>query len=175
MAGNALGLPTTVSTTELSNLLGINQRSVRDHALRGNLVRAPQSGRFLLQESVQKYTQALRDQAQGRSTATGTTLQDERAKTEAVNREIAEIKLAQLRAETLTFAEVSESWSNLAAMLKQKLLALPSKARSTIPHLTAHDGQTLNTLVRDVLAELADEVGSGAVIGASPERLRGRS
>lgn len=167
-------IPVSISRSELAKFLGISTRAVNDHALRGNLVRAPQAGRFLFQESVQKYTASLRDQAMGRSTATGTTLQDERAKTEAVNREIAEIKLAQLRAENLTYAEVSESWSNLASMLKQKLLALPSKARSTIPHLTAHDGQTLNLLIRDVLSELADEVESGAVIGASPEKIRGR-
>lgn len=163
-------LPATISQAEVAELLGISTRVVRDYVSRGIIVSSPQPGRYLTQPSLHGYLTSLRNKAMGRATEDGPSLTDERAKSEAVNRRIAEIKLAQLQGEVLTLDEVSAQWSQLCAQMRAAVLALPSKARSTIPHLTPHDGEALRLLAREVLATLAEEV-EGGVIGADAKDL----
>ncbi len=163
-------LPATVSQAELAELLGISTRVVRDYQSRGIIVMSPQPGRYLTMPSINGYLTSLRNKAMGRANEDGPSLADERAKSEAVNRKIAEIKLAQLQGEVLTLDEVSAQWSQLCAQMRAAVLALPSKARSTIPHLTPHDGEVLRTLAREVLSMLAEEV-EGGVVGADAKDL----
>lgn len=163
-------LPATVSQAELAELLGISTRVVRDYQSRGIIVLSPQPGRYLTMPSINGYLTSLRNKAMGRASEDGPSLADERAKSEAVNRKIAEIKLAQLQGEVLTLDEVSEQWSLLCAQLRGAVLALPSRARSTIPHLTPHDGEVLRTLAREILTLMAEEVEFG-VIGTDAKDL----
>lgn len=163
-------LPTTLSQAELAEMFGISTRVVRDYVTRGIIVSSPQPGRYLARQSIAAYLASLRGAAQGRASTEGPSLADERAKTETVNRKIAEIKLAQMQGEVLTLDEVAEQWSALALQLRTAVLGIPTKARSTIPHLTPHDGETLRTLVREVLANLAEEIEMG-VVGADPKVL----
>lgn len=163
-------LPATISQAEIAELLGISTRVVRDYVSRGIIVSSPQPGRYLTQASIAGYLTSLRNKAMGRGGEDGPSLADERAKSEAVNRRIAEIKLAQLQGEVLTLDEVSAQWSQLCAQMRAAVLALPSKARSTIPHLTPHDGEVLRTLAREVLSMLAEEV-EGGVVGAEAREL----
>lgn len=148
--------PRTCSGAELAVLLGINPRNVREWAQRGVLKRV-KSGQFHVVESVQNYTAHLREQAAGRATSSGQNLADEKALELQVRREIGAIKLATLRGEVLTKDEVSTSWSLFAGAVKSAFLSVPTKARTKIPHLTAHDGETLRTLVRDILSDLVAE------------------
>jgi phage terminase Nu1 subunit (DNA packaging protein) len=149
-------LPENISEAQMSALLGTNTRTVRDWAARGVLVK---NGRqYAALESLHAYIHHLREQAAGRSTANGRTLADEKAEDVRIGRQIKELKLAQLRGEVLTLDEVTESWSNFAAAVRAAVLALPGKARSTIPHLTAHDAENLKRLCRNALSDLADEV-----------------
>lgn len=162
--------PSTSTVNELAELFGIAPRVVRDYQSRGVLVPSAQKGRFQTLPSIQNYLTSLRNKAMGRASEDGPSLADERAKSEAVNRRIAEIKLAQLQGEVLTLDEVSAQWSQLCAQMRAAVLALPSKARSTIPHLTPHDGEVLRTLAREVLSMLAEEV-EGGIVGAEAKDL----
>jgi phage terminase Nu1 subunit (DNA packaging protein) len=168
-AGPLSWLPATCSTPALAALLGISVRAVRDLGASGVLLPAKGRGRWQLLASVHAYHDRLRNQAAGRGA--NTSLVDERAKREAIEREIAEIRLAEIKGEVLTVAEVSSMWTAFARKMRGLMLAFPAKARSTIPHLTPHDQQTLTELMRDALNDLADEVEQG-LIGAEPEPLR---
>ena len=95
-------LPATISQAEIAELLGISTRVVRDYVSRGIIVSSPQPGRYLTQASIAGYLTSLRNKAMGRGGEDGPSLADERAKSETVNRKIAEIKLAQLQGEVLT-------------------------------------------------------------------------
>lgn len=163
-------LPETCSATQLSEILGLSRRNVLDWANRGVLVKAG-AGRYRTVESIHAYIAHLRESAAGRATTKGVTLADERAMLTATQRQIQELKLAQLKGDVLTLEEVAESWSEFATSVKGMVLALPGKARQTIPHLTAHDGETLKRICRDSLTELAQEV-AAVVIGADEDKLK---
>jgi phage terminase Nu1 subunit (DNA packaging protein) len=153
----------------MAAMLGISVRAVRELAANGVLVRAPQRGHYLTLPSLHGYHDRLRNQAAGRGSST--VLADERAKREAVEREIAEINLGKIKGEVLTLVEVTERWTGFAGIMKRHVLALPSKLRQTIPHMTAHDQETARQLVYDLLNTLADEIEAG-LVGADPAPLR---
>jgi hypothetical protein len=74
----------------------------------------------------------------------------------------ARAKLAQLAYETkskqlVPVADVMLDWASYITRCKTKLLALPSRAKQRIPHLTVSEIAELDALVREALAELADE------------------
>lgn len=165
-------IPHTCSKGDLANLLGISVRSVSDWDQKGVLKRTAGRGRFETVASVNGYTAALREQAAGRASATGQSLTDERALTEKVIRQIKERELAKLSGDTLTLAEVMESWSLFAQTVRAAMLSIPGKARSTIPHLTAHDADVLKQMCRDILMDLAEEV-EAAVVSGAPEEISG--
>ncbi|RWC91661.1 MAG: hypothetical protein EOS72_03125 [Mesorhizobium sp.] len=168
----ATAIPLTCSKGDLANLLGISVRSVSDWDQKGVFKRAVGRGRYETVASVKGYTGALREQAAGRASATGITLTDERALTEKVIRQIKERELAKITGETLTVAEVTDSWSTFALGVRSAVLSIPGKARSTIPHLTAHDADVLKQMCRDILLDLAEEV-EAAVISGAPEEISG--
>lgn len=145
-------------------------RSVTDWDQKGVFQRAVGRGRYELVPSVNGYTSALREQAAGRASATGLQLTDERALTEKVVRQIKERELANLIGETLTLVEVTESWTTFATSVKASILSLPGKARSTIPHLTAHDADVLKRICRDILQDLSEEA---SVVGADASEISG--
>lgn len=168
-AGPLSWLPATCSTPALAALLGISVRAVRDLGASGVLIPAEGRGRWQTLPSTHGYLARLRNQAAGRGASTS--LVDERAKREAIEREIAEIKLAEIKGEILTVAETSAMWSALCRKFRGMMLAFPAKARSTMPHITAFDQATMTEMMHDALSELADEVEQG-LIGAEPEPLR---
>jgi phage terminase Nu1 subunit (DNA packaging protein) len=164
-------LPETVTEAQMAALLGIATRNVRDWASRGVLVKAGPRKGYKTVESLHNYLGSMRDQAAGRATTGGRTLADEKAEDVRIGRQIKELKLAQLRGDVLTVAEVSESWSGFATAVRAAVLGLPGKARSTIPHLTAHDAEVLKRLCRNALSDLAEEV-KGVVVGADEKKIR---
>lgn len=152
-------------------LLGLSMRTLTDLAATGVLVAAPKKGTFLTIPSVKNYTEKLRTAAANRAEEQRNPLNDEKLLTEKVTRRIQELKLAQMEAEVLTLAEVSESWSNLALKFKSTLLSLPVELRQDLPHLTAHDGEVIRKAVRQKLRDLAKEV-EDSVIAADAKDLR---
>jgi phage terminase Nu1 subunit (DNA packaging protein) len=162
-------LPHTCSAAELGRILDLNRRSVMDWAAKGVLEKAA-NGRFLTEASIQAYVKALREQAAGRATANGD-LAEEKAANERIKREINEIKLAQLRGDVLTLEEVTESWTKFALIVKGAMLSIPTKARGTIPHLTAHDGETIKRICRDTLTDLSKQA-EAVVIGGDAGKIK---
>jgi phage terminase Nu1 subunit (DNA packaging protein) len=159
------GLPETCSRSDLAHILGIAVRTVADWDQKGVFERAVGRGRYYLVASVNGYTAALREQAAGRASATGLQLTDERALTEQVVREIRKLELAKVQREVLTLDEVSSSWSKFAAAVKARVLTIPGRSRSSIPHLTPQDAEIMKNICRDVLLDLAEEVDATVVYG----------
>lgn len=164
-------IPEICTKSDLSVLLNISIRALGDLDAKGVLVKAPKNGTYFTQPSVTNYIEKLRTAAAGRSEEQRNPLSDERLADARVNRQIAELKLAQMRGDILTLDEVTESWSKFATAVKTASLSLPSKARTMIPHLTAHDAETIRTLVKDMLNDLADEV-EASVLAGSPDDVK---
>lgn len=162
-------LPETCNRADLTVLLNINTRSVTDLAARGLLVPAAQRGWYQTKPSLDAYHDHLRKQAAGRGGELS--LSDERAKREVILREKDALELAKIKGEVLSLAEVADGWTGLVKKVKAMFLAFPSKARQTIPHLTAHDQETLRQIAVDGLNDLAEEVEAG-LIGADADEMR---
>lgn len=158
-------IPDICTKPDLSNLLNLSIRALGDLDAKGVLVKAPKNGTYFTRQSVANYIEKLRAAAAGREEGRTNPLADERVASERINRQISELKLAQMRGDILTLDEVTESWSKFAIAVKTAALSLPSKARTTIPHLTAHDAETIRTLVKDMLNDLADEVEASVPTG----------
>jgi phage terminase Nu1 subunit (DNA packaging protein) len=155
----------------MCRLLGVGPRSLRDFTARGIVKTSPQKGRFLLVESVSMYTGHLREVASQRKSEDGVSLTHERAALAQIDRQLAEIKLKNARGDMLDVSEVGAAWGEFARSVQLSVMGLAGKARSRIPHLTAHDAETLKDICREILEMLAENVEDGAVIGASPAEL----
>lgn len=53
---------------------------------------------------------------------------------------------------------VSSEWFKIVTAAKTKLLALPSKAKANLPHLTPSDIDALDRIVREALEDLSHEL-----------------
>lgn len=54
-------------------------------------------------------------------------------------------------------AQVKEAWFKIVTEAKTKILGLPAKAKTNLPHLTAGDVAILDRLCREALEELAHD------------------
>lgn len=156
---------------ELAVILDMAMRNVSDHAAKGSFVPAAKNGMFKTLPSIQTYVRKLREMAAGRAEELRNPLADERLRSAQVERELNEIKLSNLRGEMLSAAEVSENWAAFGGQVKAKLLSVPTKVRARIPHMTAHDQETVKEIIVDILNDLADEV-EATVIGGDERDVR---
>lgn len=156
----------------LGDVLSLNTRLVRQYAAKGIIKAADGKGYFLF-DSVTSYAEHMQKRAAGHSTETGSSLADERARTERVDREMKELKLAAAKNQLVPAPEVEAAWADIALAIRRAVLQIPDKARSTIPHLTAHDGQTLRLICRESLEAAADSVDAEVSGLVAVEKLNG--
>lgn len=80
-----------------------------------------------------------------------------RTRRESLLAETAELKLRRMRGELVEASEVERHLVDVFTRCRTKLLAIPSRARQQLPHLTAGDVGMIERLVREALEDLADE------------------
>ncbi len=148
-------LPDEVSANQLAELLGFSERSVREWASRGVIVRGEKPGRYRALESIRNYVAVLREGADEASISGSRKLAEEKAKIASIDRQLKAVKLAQIEGDTLTLAEIDEAWTQFSAELNHAILSVPREARAAIPHLTEHDERTMMRVVGDMLVDLA--------------------
>lgn len=151
-------LPEMCSRADLMVIFDCSANTISSYSTKGLLVPVPgKSRKFQTIPTLHSIIGHLREVASSQATTTGNSLQNERAETEKIARQIKEIQLSNMRGETLTVAEVTESWSEFASIVKMKVLGLPTNIRTLMPHLTNHDGKQIKDVCRDMLNELAEE------------------
>lgn len=148
-------LPATCSATELGRLLGISARTVRELAERGIIPRG-ERGQYPLASAAAAYCRHLREQAAGRADADGgANLMVERAKLAAAQRRRVELQIAAEERRLVDAEAIRGRFAGMVTAAKNRLLAVPSKAKSRIPTLTVADVEVLEGLVAEALEELA--------------------
>lgn len=168
MSAGGEWIPATCSRADLSILFGVSIRTIDNLIATGIIVPAEQRGMYQTLPSVVAYLEDLRNKAAGRSKDTA--LAEERAKTASIERQIAEIKLSQLRGAVLPLDEVADAWSAFGRSLKSAFLSVPAKLRARIPHMTAFDQETAREIITDTLTALAEEISVG-VVGADAKDI----
>jgi phage terminase Nu1 subunit (DNA packaging protein) len=66
------------------------------------------------------------------------------------------LKNQRLRGELVPAADVERAWSNILRQVRSAVLAVPSRVRQQLPHLTAHDIATFDAEIRRALEDLAN-------------------
>jgi hypothetical protein len=160
--------PTEVSAFDLSELIGVSVRHLRDLKKKRVVFEGSAPGSYQFPESLHGYAAYRRKIAAEIGPASELSLL--RAKTKSVVRQIKELELKNLQSEILTLEEADASWKVFAAGIKRALLALPSEFMKAIPSATAHDELRFQTIVIDILEDLAREA-EDSVIGADPDLL----
>jgi phage terminase Nu1 subunit (DNA packaging protein) len=89
---------------------------------------------------------------------------EEQLRAARAKREAEELELAARRGELVPAAEIEAAIAEEYAAVRTKLLALPTRAKQRLTHLSPADVRVLDDLVREALGELADA--AGAVIAA---------
>lgn len=82
--------------------------------------------------------------------------EEENLRAARAKREAEELALAARRGELVPVAEIEASLAEEYTAVRTKLLALPTRAKQRLSHLTAADVRVIDELVRDALGELAD-------------------
>lgn len=144
-----------VDAKVLGDLLVLDPRTIRRLASDGIIKRiAP--GRYALKESVQGYCAHIRTQAAGRATKEGKIDPiEESALLRREQRQLAELRRANLEGRLISIEEVKAVWRDLVISTQQLFLSVPSRARFDLPKLTGADQKVLKRLCIDMLAETA--------------------
>jgi len=157
----------TVTVAEFGHDIDMNPRGVRDLIAKGIVIRDGR-GRILLVESRHRYINSLREV----KSKHGGSLADARAKLAEAQLIEQNLKNQKMLGDLISVSDAQTAWGRFATVVKSSVLAIPSRARALIPHLTAHDGQTLRQLCTDVLVEAAENLEGGDVVGADRADLK---
>jgi len=110
-----------------------------------------------LAATVRAYVQHLRGTASGRGGEEHVaSLTAERARLAREQADGIAMKNAQARGELLPAAEVARVWSDTLRGLRARLMALPSRLRADLPHLSASDVAQIDREMRDTLSEIGN-------------------
>lgn len=151
---SAADLDRDMSSLELADLFEITDRAVRDLAQRGILTKTAR-GRYPLVESVRAYTAHLREEASARGGGKGLT--DERQRATRERADHLALRNAQARRELVSVIETEAAWSEILRRVRSRSLAVPSRCRQRLPHLTAQDAEAIDREIRDALTELGTD------------------
>jgi len=144
-----------VKTADLAGILGISPRAVRDLTERG-IVRKARRGRYSLKASVAVYCEHLRGVASGRGGEKQVyDLTRERARLAKEQADERAFRNAVARRELVTVEDVAREWADALRKVRAAILAVPSRLRQRLPHLTAHDVEALDGELRRALEEAA--------------------
>ncbi len=144
------------SGAELSALLGVSERTLRDLAAEGHVVKFGRS-RYRRDASIRAYCDHLRGVASGRGGDEAVaTLTAERARLAREQADTVALKRAALTGALIPAADVERRWRQVLASVRTRLMGVPSRVRQHLPHLALNDVQVLDRELRDALTELAD-------------------
>lgn len=108
-----------------------------------------------LVESTRRYVAHLRSTASGRGGEEHVlTLTGERARLAREQADAQALKNAALRGEMVKADEVERAWSDLLRKVRSRILAVPSRLRQSLGHLTLADIDALDRELRTALMEL---------------------
>ncbi|WP_288077661.1 hypothetical protein [Shinella sp.] len=146
----------TVSAKELGTWLDVSDRSIREMADKGIVIRVA-VGKYDLQASVLGVVRHQRAIAAGRGGATQVLdLAEQRARHAKEQADNLSIKNAQLRGELVSAEEVGREWEDMIRTAGAALLAVPSRCADRLG-LERFQTETIDREIREALEALSNE------------------
>ena len=145
-----------VNAKELGRWLDVSDRSVRDMADKGIVVRVA-VGKYDLQASVVGVMRHQRAIAAGRGGANQVLdLTEQRARHAMEQADNLSIKNAQLRSELVSAAEIEREWQDMIRTASSAMLAVPSRCADRLG-LERFQTETIDREIREALEALSNE------------------
>jgi terminase small subunit / prophage DNA-packing protein len=137
----------------VAKYLGVNTRTVYRLAEEGHVIKvAP--GRFDVALSASRYCAHLRAVAAGRGGEKGVLdLTAERARLAKEQADAQSLKNEAARGALIPAGEVTAKWRGILTGVRSLMLAVPSRVRVAIPHLTAAEIEAVDREIRNALTE----------------------
>jgi len=151
-----LDIERPITAQKFGELTGLSERRVRELKSAGILVSA---GRGIdAPASLQNYCSHLREQAAGRAVREGgrLDLKQETAKLKVSQRKHYDLRNAVIEKTHIPLAVLEPAWARAMRAVRGGILAAPGRIRFALRHLTAHDQQVVDDVLRDVLTKMAD-------------------
>ena len=139
--------PLTVDAATLAEVLGCTVRYVNRLAA-DSIIERDGPGRFDLRRAVRAYLSHRLGDKPGVA---------DKARREKANADLMEAKAAAIRGELVNAEEVAREWAGILRDVRAGMLALPSRIRSRLPHLTQADAFEIDAEIRRALAALGGE------------------
>lgn len=157
-----------VTAKEISDWIGVSDRTVSDLAIRGHAKKVGR-GQYDLKETIRLYTAHLREVSAGRGDGQALDLVQERARLAKQQADGHELKNAVLRRELLARDQVEAEWTDILRKLRAGLLAIPSRVRQRIG-LDANTTAEIDREIRDTLMVLGNdqEIETDGIAGTDP-------
>lgn len=105
------------------------------------------------------YVEHLRGIAAGKIGEGGFDLTDERARLAKEQADAQAMKNALARGEMLDATEAERTWGEVLRGIRARMMAVPSRVRQRLGHLTAAEAAIIDREVRDALTEAAGGIG----------------
>lgn len=144
-------LDSELSSAALARIVGVTPARIRQ--LAADLPRGPNGG-YVAGPSIRAIFRRQAEVAAGRAgglAAERTRLAREQAEAVAIKNRVA-------RAELVDVTDVARRWDAAMALIRARMLAIPTAASQRLPHLNKADVGALDRLVRDALTDAADGV-----------------
>jgi terminase small subunit / prophage DNA-packing protein len=146
----------TATRGEMASLLGVSERQINALARIGVVVQRGR-GRYAKEESVRGYADHLRRAASKHGDpATLESFRATRQRLAAAQAEKVEIENAVRRGELLDAHGVHAKWSNILRGVLARMLAVPGRCATRLPHLTPRDVSEIDAEIRVALNEASD-------------------
>lgn len=146
-----------IGGADLCNLLRLSPAALSGLVKRELAVKLGHDS-YDLVETVGRYVEHLRSTASGRGgEEQALTLTGERARLAKAQADAQELKNDTLRGQLVKADEVEREWADTLRGLRSQLLAVPSRVRQALGHLTAADVDMIDRELRDTLAEIGGQ------------------
>ena len=143
-----------IGGSDLCDLWGISPAALTALGKREIAIRLGHDA-YDLVESTRRYIASLRSVASGRgSEEQASNLTTERARLARKQADAQALKNAVARGEYVPAGDVERAWGDILRGIRSRILAVPSRLRQTVPHLTTSDVTLIDRELRDALQEL---------------------
>lgn len=156
-----IGAPRALSKSEFARLVNLSAGRVSQMIKMGLPVELDGKidiarGKIWMQENIDPRRSAA--QPQGKLSFERPSAVSERDRLAREQADNMALKNAALRRELVPAVEVEQRWSEVLRRVRSKILAVPSRVRQSLPHLTLQDVAAFDTELRRALDELAGPI-----------------
>lgn len=147
-----------IGGADMCELLGVSPAALTDFHQRGLAVKLGHDA-YDLGATVTAYTAHLRGIAAARGGEDHVlALTTERARLAKEQADAQAMKNAVARGSLIDAGEVTREWAEVLRKVRASMLAVSSRLRASLPHLTAADAAAIDREIRDSLTDLAHGV-----------------